>query len=609
MLRELQLDDDAPWKQRFRAAEVYSSRIAPLAPTKGVLVDNRSGTMQWNRWDVPSNKLTQITSTPGGHTLFLTMSPDGQWVYYLDDKQGNEIGHYVRMPAHGGNPEDITPDLPLYSSFGLWISRSGNRCGWDAAYENGFHIFCMDIDRDGTLGSLRRLYSSQRLLLGALLSHDGDVLTVMSTERTGEFRFSLLAFDTLTGEKISELWDGEESSLELMVASPLPGDPRLLASTTVTGIETLLIWNPCTGERTDLTFENVTGAVRAFDWSPDGNHILFRTFNSAVQQLYLHNLSTGETIPSSCPAGVNSEPYFTPDGDEIFSHWESATQPRRVIALSSETGAMVRTVVSAGDVPPGHEWQSIMFPSSDGQMIQGWLGIPGGDGPFPTVIETHGGPFSVETNGFSRRGQAWLDHGFAYLTINYRGSTTFGREFEQKISGQPGYWEIEDLVAARHWIVDQNIAKADSILLTGWSYGGYLTLLGLGKAPDLWAGGMAGVAIADWTLSYEDSAETLRGFQVTLLGGTPEEKPEQYRISSPITYAENVKAPVLIIQGRNDTRTPARPVEAYEAKMKSLGKDIQVEWYDTGHLGSRASVETGIRHQELMLRFAYRVLG
>lgn len=609
MLKELRTEDNALWKQRYQAPAIFASQIAALSPTKGILADNRIGTLQWHAWDMSSGELRQLTHTPGGHASFLSLSPDGGWVYYLDDKQGNEIGHYIRLPIAGGEAQDITPSLSLYSSFGFGISRSGNRIGFMAAYEDQFHIFCVDVENDGTLSNLHKLYTSPRLLLDILLSYDGSVLTVMSSERTGKPQFSLLAFDTLTGEKISELWDGEENSLEMMVPSPLPGDPRLLATTTLTGIETLLIWNPRTGERTDLTLGNVTGAVRAFDWSSDGQAILFRTFNSAVQQLHLHNLSTGGTIPLRYPDGTNFQPYFTPQGDEIFSHWQNSTQPTRLIALSPRTGEMVRTVISAGEVPLGHEWKSVSFPSSDGQIIQGWLGVPDGDGPFPTVIETHGGPTAVQGNNFSPSAQAWLDHGFAYFTINYRGSTTFGREFEQKIWGQPGHWEIEDLTAARHWLVKQNIAQADSILLTGWSYGGYLTLLGLGKAPELWAGGMAGVAIADWALSYEDSAETMRGWQVSLFGGTPEEKPEQYRLSSPITYAEKVKAPVLIVQGRNDTRTPARPVEVYEAKMKSLGKAIEVYWYDTGHAGSFTSVEEGIHHQELMLRFAYRVLG
>jgi dipeptidyl aminopeptidase/acylaminoacyl peptidase len=118
---------------------------------------------------------------------------------------------------------------------------------------------------------------------------------------------------------------------------------------------------------------------------------------------------------------------------------------------------------------------------------------------------------------------------------------------------------------------------------------------------------MALVAVADWATMYEDSADTLKGYQVALFGGTPQEKPEQYRTSSPITYAANVKAPVLIIQGRNDTRTPSRPVEMYEQKLKALGKSVEVHWFEAGHLG--AGVERDIQNFEIMLRFAYRVLG
>jgi dipeptidyl aminopeptidase/acylaminoacyl peptidase len=165
------------------------------------------------------------------------------------------------------------------------------------------------------------------------------------------------------------------------------------------------------------------------------------------------------------------------------------------------------------------------------------------------------------------------------------------------------------MAAARGWLVEQGIARADQVLLTGWSYGGYLTLQALGKRPALWAGGLAGIAIADWAAQYKDSAGTLRGYLVAFFGATPKERPEQYAASSPITYVENVQAPVLIIQGRNDTRTPARPVEMYEERMMSLGKPIEVHWFDAGHIGSFAKVELSIEHQERMLCFAYRLLG
>ena len=106
---------------------------------------------------------------------------------------------------------------------------------------------------------------------------------------------------------------------------------------------------------------------------------------------------------------------------------------------------------------------------------------------------------------------------------------------------------------------------------------------------------------------YEDQSESLRGYQRALFGGAPEQVPEATRKSSPITYAEQVRAPILVIQGENDTRTPARQMKAYQEKLLSLGKQIEVHWFNAGH-GSN-SQEQKIQHQELMLNFAYRVLG
>ncbi|HEV8194446.1 MAG TPA: prolyl oligopeptidase family serine peptidase [Ktedonobacterales bacterium] len=90
--------------------------------------------------------------------------------------------------------------------------------------------------------------------------------------------------------------------------------------------------------------------------------------------------------------------------------------------------------------------------------------------------------------------------------------------------------------------------------------------------------------------------------------GTPDEKLQAYASSSPVTYVERVTAPVLIIQGRNDSRRPAAPVEEYARRMEAAGKHIEVHWYETGHLGPLLQVEEGIGHQELMLTFARRVL-
>ena len=83
--------------------------------------------------------------------------------------------------------------------------------------------------------------------------------------------------------------------------------------------------------------------------------------------------------------------------------------------------------------------------------------------------------------------QAWLDHGFAFLSVNYRGSVTFGKAFERAIWGRLGELEIEDMATACGWLKEEGIARPDAVFLTGASYGGDLTLQAMGKRPDLWA--------------------------------------------------------------------------------------------------------------------------
>jgi hypothetical protein len=128
----------------------------------------------------------------------------------------------------------------------------------------------------------------------------------------------------------------------------------------------------------------------------------------------------------------------------------------------------------------------------------------------PRRSRMHGGPEDVMMDRFSPGAQAWLDHSFAFLTLNYRSSVTFGRAFREQIWGNLGHWEVEDMVAARAWLIDRGIARPNQVFLTGWSYGGYLTLQAMGTQPELWAGGMAGIAVADWAIAHEDTNENLR---------------------------------------------------------------------------------------------------
>jgi dipeptidyl aminopeptidase/acylaminoacyl peptidase len=603
-------DHEESWERRFRAPAILFSQIAARSPDVGLVTSNATGLPQLYRWDLATGELTKITDEPTGRNLG-QLSPDGRWVVFLRDAAGDEIGHWVAIPSGGGPEIDLTPGLARYASEDFAFSRSTGRVAFITASDDRLAVRVGTIGPDGPIGDTSRIHDTAAGLSAVALSSDGALVAVSSAHRSSGLEFSLLTFDAETGEPGPELWDGPQSSTVVFAFSPIPGDRRLAATTTASGRERAFVWDVASGDRQDLPIDAPAGDLIALDWSPDGREILLCRIEGAEQSLFVWTLESDAIRPLDHPSGgllgglrVFGS-YFRPDGGEIVCRLENFDEPRRLVALDPRTGRQTRTILSSGEVPPGHAFRSVSFPTADGTPLQAWLAIPDGEAPYPVVLETHGGPSWAQVPNFHPIAQAFLDEGFAFLCLNYRGSTTFGREFEQSIWGRLGELESEDLVAARTWLIAEGIADPDRILLTGWSYGGYLTLLGLGRQPDLWAGGMAGVAVADWEMNYEDSSDLLRSYQRMLFRGGPEERRDAMRAGSPLTYVDDVRAPVLIIQGRNDTRTPARPVERYVERLRGRGHPVEIEWFEAGHLG--ASDELAIGHQRLMLEFARRV--
>ena len=601
-MKSLDLSPEAIWRRRFRAADIIWAVLAQRNPERGLVCTNKDGIYQLYAWDVGTGELKQVTNQPAG-VVSGVISSDGNFIYFLKDEAGNEIGHFVRVPFMGGEPEDISPDMPPYSTFAISQNRKGNVTGFRAAGQDGFKFY---VKEEGSAPTL--IHQSGRISFGPDFSYDGKIAVIGSSDRTQSLDFSLLALDIQTGQQINELWE-EGASVDNPLFSPIEGDARLICTSSRSGFDRPLIWNALTGERVPLQLDDVPGSVHPQDWSEDGKQLLLCQVYQAQYQLYRYEVLTHTVVKLAHPVGtlgLRTGGYFAPDG-EVWVTWEDSSHPSCLVALDEKTGAFKREILRAGDVPDGKPFRSITLTSENGDMIQGWLALPDGEGPFPTILETHGGPTWAMSSLFAPGAQCWIDHGFAFFSLNYHGSTTFGKAFEKSIWGNLGDLEVQDMAAVYKWLVEKKIAQPEAVLLTGLSYGGYLTLQAIGRRPDLWAGGMAEIAIADWKTLYEDEAESLRGYQRALFGGAPDEVPEATRKSSPITYAEQIKAPIMVIQGENDTRTPARQLKVYEEKLRSLGKQIEVHWFKAGH-GSRAQ-DQQIEHQEMMLNFAYRVLG
>lgn len=630
MLKPLRLDSDAPWKQRLRAtAAIFQTNVAWQAPTRGLVCALLSETPQLYAWDVPIGKLRQLTQAPNG-LVQGWLSPDGRHVYYLQDEQGTEHGHLWRVPFEGGAAENMTPDLPPFTLRGLEISRDGDLRGarriayrlvFNPVNKEGYQLWCLEIDLNGDVSSLRQLYKSEAETWGAVTSYRGALAAMVSSARTGNRLYSTIVINTQTGKQVAELWDGPENSVEAIAFAPLTRNQRLLvATTTRSGFKRPLIWNANTNERIDIDDPGFKGDILPLDWLPEAQGLLLSQFDQAEQTLLIYNLPTRTIQRLNHPSGSfglgglakyegEKGAYFTPDG-KLLAHLETAAHPPYLVELSTTTGELKRTVLTPPTTAPsGTEWESVHFTSSDGQQVQGWLALPGprSAGPYPVIIDLHGGPHFAITNSYQPLNQLWPDHGFAYLTINYRGSTLFGLEFQRKIWGDIGHWEVEDVVAGRKWLVEQGIARADQIVLMGGSYGGFLTLLCLGQHPDLWTCGISLAGVADWVADFEDASEAARGASKMWFGGTPAEKPELFKRASPITYVADVRAPVLIVHGRHDTRTPARQMENYIAQLAAQGKAHDVYWYDAGHGG--ITLTEAVNFTEKMLSFIYKTLG
>jgi hypothetical protein len=214
MVQKLRFDQDTLWKQRFRAPAILWTQLAAANKTRGIGALTQSGTAQIYAWDVPTGSLRQVTQHEGG--LIAAYLDAAEYIYYHQDTQGNEMGHFVRVPFEGGTPEDITPDLPAYAFFGVQGSRANNLLAIIAFNQEGFMLYCIDIRADGTLSAVRKAHQEPSMIRAAyyspgFVSADGALAALGSSKRSGSLDFSLLVVDAHTGETVGELWQANQS--------------------------------------------------------------------------------------------------------------------------------------------------------------------------------------------------------------------------------------------------------------------------------------------------------------------------------------------------------------------------------------------------------------
>jgi dipeptidyl aminopeptidase/acylaminoacyl peptidase len=584
------------WEQRFRAPQIAMFDWHPNAPDCIVYLSNESGVWQIHSRDHETGDQRQISESAVG-VVYGLPSLDGKEIAWFEDETGDESGRWLVQRFTGGPIHPFLEGLPIGWNEGLALAPGVVAAG--ISNEKGFGIY---VSLDG--GPARLLYESPEavriasadagMIAHGGLSSDGSLLCLEHSEHGDLLHPALRIVDPKTGDKIAEELD-EGLALAAVAWAPVAGDHRLAIVHEREGERRPGVWNPAAGERTDIHVD-LDGVVDVAAWWPDGRSLLLNHLYEGRHGLFRYDLENGALTPLTDPDGTIETARVRPDGGV----WYLQSRGNRGPMVLDQSRAEVLS--AEGDKPPpGRPYESWYFNNPHGQRVHAFYVRPEGDGPFPVIMFVHGGPTAADTDAWYPQTQAYVDAGFVVGMVNYRGSTGYGREWRDALIGNIGGPEIEDVNAGLDDLVTRGIADPERAVIAGWSWGGYITLLELGKHPELWTCGLAGIPVGDYEASYEDLSPLLAAYDRALLGGTPQEVPELMRDRNPIYFVDHVQAPVLFVAGENDSRCPLRQVLLYVDKLKERNHPHEVYLFSTGH-GS-FDTEERVRQMRITLRF------
>jgi dipeptidyl aminopeptidase/acylaminoacyl peptidase len=230
--------------------------------------------------------------------------------------------------------------------------------------------------------------------------------------------------------------------------------------------------------------------------------------------------------------------------------------------------------------------EMVSYESFDGQKIHTLFIKPKVTrlgSPPPAVVFVHGGPNAQETLSFSPRVQLMAEQGFAVIVPNYRGSTGYGRAFEDANNKDWGGGDLKDLVAAVKHFGARGDIDPKRVGITGGSYGGYMTLMALAKMPDVFTAGAEFYGMPDLVMDYLLSKSRFADWYETEMGN-PRRDAALFRERSPLLYLDDIKAPLLVFQGANDSNVPRAESDLLVAVLRELKKPHEYIVYDDeGH--------------------------
>jgi dipeptidyl aminopeptidase/acylaminoacyl peptidase len=564
-------------------------------------ISNMSG--RNNIWLVPAEGgwPTQLTVSDQRQTS-PAWSPDGKWIAYQSDYDGDEQWDIFLVSPKTGKVVNLTNTREIAEMNPTW-SPDGRYLAYEVKPKTSA-AFEIDI-YDTLMREVKHLTTATPQDKGnsnPIWSKDGTYIVYTQEQAKGTDSNIFIA-DVATGKStLLTRHKGEKRYAANDVDTRENGGRILFTSNAVDGYDNIAVLDfdskcSVTGDLcpgTTYWLTNDKWEIRGGEFSPDGKHLTFSADVDGNEDIYLHDLAAGKSTALPIPKGVN-EPAgghsaFSKDGSRLLYYHNGPTAPGDLWVYTLATGkshqvthSLVAGVRSEDMVEP----YLVHYPSRDGKWtISAFLYIPynmARNGQNAAIVYIHGGPTSQTMNSFNRFVQYAANQGYMVLAPNYRGSTGYGKEFQQANLFDMGGGDLQDVLAGVDWIKQTGHLDPKKIAVMGGSYGGYLSMMSVTKAPDVWAAGVPIVPFVNWFTEIENEDPVLQQSDLATMGDVVKNK-ALYEDRSPINFIDQIKAPLFLLAGGHDPRCPKSETQQVVDAIRKRGGTVEYKIYDNeGH--------------------------
>ena len=573
-----------------RYTESRSASLADWHPTRReILISTRFGnTPQIHRVKSPLGARSQITFFDEPINGANYEPTTGRYFLFTRDVGGNEFGQIYRYDEANGAVTLLT-DGGRSQNGGIDWSNKGDRIAYGSTRRNGAErdIYVMN---PADPKSDRRVLEVKGGGWGVEdWSPDDSKLLVQEGISVNQSRLYLV--DVATGTKTLLTEDGGDTVSYGAARFSRDGKGVYLTTDAKSEYLRLSYMDLATKRVTPLT-GMINWDVEDFDLSKDGRHIALVTNEAGVSKLQLLETASRRVRPiAGVPAGIVGSVRFHDNSRDLGFTISSARSPSDVYSVDVNTGAVTRwTESELGGLIASElvEPALVKWPSFDGKEISGFYYRPPArfTGKRPVIINIHGGPEGQSRPGFLGRTNYYINElGTAVIYPNVRGSTGFGKTFVKLDNGMKREESVQDIGALLDWIAKQPELDATKVMVTGGSYGGYMTLAVATNYSDRICCALDVVGISNFNTFLQNTESYRRDLRRVEYGD--ERIPEMrdfFERTAPLNNAAKIKKPLFVVQGGNDPRVPRTESEQMVAKVKQNGTPV---WYlmarDEGH--------------------------